>query len=172
MSQSIPREVSRFLALVSLVAGMASFSEAATPEAAKTRSLSCRLQAGQIAGTAKTPRTSEFVWSAAHGVDAATGSIRTSLGQVDQEAGSTSSTVLTLGGKRLALPASLAGSVRFGRATDFGGKVALAYLVERAEDSSASPSQVVVLLGAQGVLETDLLPGTAASPGEHCVVVQ
>lgn len=172
MSQSIPREASRFLVLATLVAGATGFSEAATPDGAQTRSLSCRLQAGQIAGTAKTPRTSEFVWSAAHGTDDATGPIRTSLGQLDQEAGSASSTVLTLGGKRLPLPASLTGSVRFGRVTDFGDKVALAYLVERAEDSSASPSQVVVLLGAQGVLETDLLPGTAASPGEHCVVVQ
>lgn len=137
------------------------------------QSLSCRVQAGQVTGTLKPPRVTEFVWSAAHGTDEATGPIRTSLGLVDQGAGSTASTVLTLSGKRLALPASLAGSVRFGRVIDYGGKVALAYLAERAEDSSASPSQVVVLLGPGGVvLEMDVLPGTAASPGEHCVVIQ
>ncbi|ATE70783.1 hypothetical protein [Lysobacter capsici] len=141
--------------------------------AAAAQSLSCRVQSGEVTGTAKPPRITEFIWSAAHGTDEATGPIRTSLGQVDQEANSTASTVLMLGGKRLALPASLAGSVRFGRVIDYGGKVALAYLAERAEDSSASPSQVVVLLGAGGiVLETDVLPGTAASPGEHCVVIQ
>ncbi|SDW85729.1 hypothetical protein [Lysobacter enzymogenes] len=144
---------------------------ASSAEAAQ--SLSCRVQAGQVIGTAKVPRITQFVWSAAHGTDEATGPIRTSLGQVDQGTGPAPSTVLTLGGKRLALPASLSGSVRFGHVIDYGGKVALAYLVERAEDSSASPSQAVVLLGPGGVvLEADVLPGTAATPGEHCVVVQ
>jgi len=136
------------------------------------RSLSCRVLTGQVTGTAKSPRTTEFVWSGAHGIDDATGPIRTSLGQISQGAGSTAATVLTLDGKPLSLPASLAGSVRFGRVIDYGGKVALAYLVERTEDSSASPSHAVVLLGDRGVLETDVLPGTAGVPGEHCVVVE
>ena len=173
MSRSILCGAARLLAFVALAMGSAGFSGADRLSAGRVGSLSCRVQAGQITGAAKAPRTTAFVWSAAHGTDEATGPIRTSLGQVDQETGSAASTVLTLGGKRLALPVSLSGSVRFGRVIDYGGKVALAYLVERAEDSSASPSQVVVLLGAGGtVLETDVLPGTAATPGEHCVVVQ
>jgi len=104
---------------------------------------------------------------------AATGSIKTSIGQIDQRDNVGSVTILTLNGKAIPLPASFAGSVRFGRAIDYGGKVALAFLTERADDSSASPSQAVVLLGQGGaVLETDLLPGTATSPGDHCVLVQ
>lgn len=137
------------------------------------QSLSCRVRAGEVAGTAKPPRATGFVWSAAHGAEEVTGSVRTSLGQIDQGRGSGPTTILTLDGKPLSLPASLAGSVRFGRVIDYGGKVALAYLVERVEDSSASPSQVIVLLGTNGVvLEADVLPGTAAAPGAHCVLVE
>lgn len=136
-------------------------------------SLSCRVQAGLIKGAAKAPRPIQFVWGAAQGPDDATGPVRTSLGQIEQGNGSSATAVPTLRGKPLALPAALAGSVLYGRAVDYGDKVVLAYLVERAEDSSASPSQVVVLLGGKGqVLETDLLPGTTASPGKHCVVVE
>jgi hypothetical protein len=136
-------------------------------------SLSCRVHNNQIKGAATAPVAAEFIWSAAHGTDEATGRIKTSIGQIDQGAGTGPTTVLTLNGKVLPLPASLSGSIRFGRAIDYGSKVVLAYLVERADDSSASPSQVVLLLGQGGaVLETDLLPGTAPSPGDHCVLIQ
>ncbi|WP_057920840.1 hypothetical protein [Lysobacter capsici] len=136
-------------------------------------SLSCRVHGQQIKGIFKAPVVSEFVWSAAHGTDDASGPIKTSIGQIYQGAGTGPTTVLTLDGKALQLPASLAGSIRFGRSIDYGGKVALAYLVERGEDTSASPSEVVLVLGQRGaVLETDLLPGTAPSPGDHCVLVQ
>lgn len=136
-------------------------------------SLSCRVHSKQIKGTGKTPVIAEFIWSAAHGTDEPTGLIETSIGQIGQGDGSGPATVLTLNGKALSLPASLAGSIRFGRSVDYGGKVALAYLVERQDDSSASPSQVVLLLGQGGaVLETDLLPGTAPSPDDHCVLIQ
>ncbi len=172
MSRSILCELSRIAVLLALGAGAVGAVEASPPRPSEA-SLSCRVQAGLIKGTAKAPRAIEFVWGAAQGLDDATGPVRTSLGQIDRGTGSSATAVPTLRGKPLALPAALAGSVLYGRAIDYGDKVVLAYLVERAEDSSASPSQVVVLLGVQGqVLETDLLPGTAASPGKHCVVVE
>jgi hypothetical protein len=172
MGRSILCEVSRFAVLFVLAGGAVGPVEASPPRSHEA-SLSCRVQAGLIKGAAKVPKTVEFVWGAAQGSDDATGPIRTGLGQIDQGTGSSATAVPTLRGKPLALPAEVAGSVIYGRAVDYGDKVVLAYLVERAEDSSASPSQVVVLLGAKGqVLETDLLPGTAASPGKHCVVVE
>lgn len=136
-------------------------------------SLSCRIQANQIAGNANKPRVTDFVWSAAHGTDEGTRSIKTRIGLIGQAGASGPATVLNLNGKELSMPTALAGSVRFGKVYDYGDKVALAYLVERADDSSASPSQVVLLLGRSGtVLETDLLPGTAAAVDTHCVLVQ
>lgn len=172
MSRSILCEVSRIAVLLVLAGGAVGPVEASPPRP-KEASLSCRVQAGLIKGAVKVPKSIQFVWGAAQGPDDATGPIRTSLGQIDQGSSSSATAVPTLGGKPLALPAALAGSVLYGRAVDYSDKVVLAYLVERAEDSSASPSQVVVLLGAQGlVLETDLLPGTATSPGKHCVVVE
>ena len=172
MGRSILCEVSRFAMLFVLVGGAVGPVKASPPHPTGA-SLSCRAQAGLIKGATKAPKSIEFVWGAAQGPDDATGPIRTSLGQIDQGTGSGATAVPTLRGRPLALPAALAGSVLYGRAVDYGDKVVLAYLVERAEDSSASPSQVVVLLGAQGlVLETDLLPGTATSPGKHCVVVE
>jgi hypothetical protein len=172
MGRSILCEVSRFAVLFVLAGGAVGPVEASPPRPTEA-SLSCRVQAGLIKGAAKVPKTVEFVWGAAQGPDDATGPIRTSLGQIDHGTGASAAGVLTLGGKRLPLPAELAGAVLYGRAVDYSDKVVLAYLVERAEDSSASPSQVVLLLGAKGqVLETDLLPGTAASPGKHCVVVE
>lgn len=135
-------------------------------------SLSCRIHSNRIQGTAKVPKTTDFVWSVAHGADEATGPIRTSIGQIDQGAATGPTTVITLNGRPLQLPASLKGSIRFGRSIDYGDKVALAYLVERGDDSSASPSQVVLLLEPGGtVLETDLLPGTASEPGSHCLLI-
>jgi hypothetical protein len=172
MGRSILCEVSRFAVLFVLAGGAVGPVEASPPRPTEA-SLSCRVQAGLIKGAAKVPKTVEFVWGAAQGPDDATGPIRTSLGQIDHGTGASAAGVLTLGGKRLPLPAELAGAVLYGRAVDYSDKVVLAYLVERGDDSSASPSQVVVLLGAEGqVLETDLLPGTAASPGRHCVVVE
>ncbi|WP_051547350.1 hypothetical protein [Lysobacter capsici] len=170
MSLPTLSHLSRALALVIVLAG---FLGAPPSKAAETASLSCRVHGDQIKGTARAPVVAEFIWSAAHGTEEAAGPIKTSIGHIYQGAGTGPATVLTLDGKALRLPAPLAGSIRFGRSIDYGGKVALAYLVEREEDSSASPSQVVLVLGQRGaVLETELLPGTAPSPGDHCVLIQ
>lgn len=136
-------------------------------------SLSCRVQKGLIAG--KHPvKTTEFAWGSAHGAgdgQVAT-TIPTSLGAVSHGLGQ-DTTAITLGGKPVPLPAEARGVIWGGRVYDFGGQVAVAYQVERQDDSSASPSEVVVLLGkGPKVSAIDVLPGTASKPAGYCVLNQ
>ena len=125
--------------------------------------LSCALAKQQEAATTS---VQEFLWSTAHGEARPDGAIRTRLGLI--EPGEGSSTSILLDGVPIALPIEVAGLIRFGKIYDRGDQLALAYLVERPDDSSASPSQVALTLDESGqVTSTDLIPGNAdPAPGQ------
>lgn len=146
----------------------------ATPLAAQAIDpLSCRVEQGTLSGASGDPEVIEFTWSTAHETADPTGPIETAIGRIDQVEGPRFTTALTLNGRPLSLPAELQGLIRFGTVYDYGDRVAMAYLVERADDSSASPSQVVVVLGKDGsVDETEVLAGNAPTIDGHCILIQ
>lgn len=155
----------RFFGLLGLLAF------AVSAEAAP--SLSCQLQSGQFPGEGKgKPKVSEFIWATGHGSAMPTGPIRTRIGRIDPVEGQDYKRAIKLDGKPVLLPTEAHSVVGFGKVYDFGGTVALAYLGEREEDSSARPSQIVIVINKAGsVIDSEVLPGTVTNPGSHCLLI-
>lgn len=151
------------------VVGLLAF--AASAEAAQ--SLSCQLQSGQFkAGGGGKPKVSAFIWATGHGSAIPTGPVRTSIGRIDPKEGRDYKRAIKLDGKPVLLPPDAQSVIGFGKVYDFGGAVALAYLGERDEDSSARPSQIVIVINKAGALiDWEVLPGTATNPGNHCLLI-
>ncbi len=149
--------------------GLLAFSASTEAE----NSLSCQLQSGQfrVDGGGR-PKFSEFIWATGHGSATPTGPIRTSIGRIDPVEGRDYKRAIKLDGKPVLLPAEAHGVVGFGKVYDFGSAVALAYLGERDEDSSARPSQIVIVINKAGaVIDWEVLPGTSLNPGKHCLLI-
>ncbi|MCU1188742.1 hypothetical protein JAK42_16285 [Stenotrophomonas maltophilia] len=144
---------------------------AASAEAAP--GLSCQLKTGQFrVGGVGNPKVSAFIWATGHGSATPTGPIRTSIGRIDPVEGRDYKRAIKLNGKSILLPPEAHSVVGFGKVYDFGSGVALAYLGERNEDSSARPSQIVVVINKAGsVIDSEVLPGTATNPGGHCLLI-
>ncbi|HHA2890298.1 TPA: hypothetical protein ACOFCW_000292 [Stenotrophomonas maltophilia] len=144
---------------------------AASAEAAP--GLSCQLKTGQfrVDGVGR-PKVSAFIWATGHGSAMPTGPIRTSIGRIDPVEGRDYKRAIKLDGKPVLLPAEVHSVVGFGKVYDFGSAVALAYLGERDEDSSARPSQIVIVINKAGaVIDWEVLPGTSLNPGKHCLLI-
>lgn len=155
----------RCWALVGLLAFAAS--------AGAAPSLSCQLQSGQfrVDGGGR-PKVSKFIWATGHGSATPTGPIRTRIGRIDPVEGRDYKRAIRLEGKPVLLPTEAHSVIGFGKVYDFGGAVALAYLGERDEDSSARPSQIVVVINKAGsVIDSEVLPGTSLTPGKHCLLI-
>lgn len=144
---------------------------AASAEAAS--SLSCQLQSGQFnAGGGGKPKVSEFIWATGHGSAMPTGPIRTRIGRIDPADGPDYKRMLKLDGKPILLPPDTRSVIGFGKVYDFKDAIALAYLGERDEDSSARPSQIVIVINKAGsVIDSEVLPGSATNPGNHCLLI-
>ncbi|WP_431780138.1 hypothetical protein [Stenotrophomonas maltophilia] len=79
---------------------------------------------------------------------------------------------VTLNGKPVLLPPEAHSVIGFGKVYDFKDAIALAYLGEREEDSSARPSQIVIVINKAGsVIDSEVLPGAATNPGSHCLLI-
>lgn len=144
---------------------------AASAEAAP--GLSCQLKTGQFrVGGVGNPKVSEFIWASGHGSATPTGSIRTSIGRIDPVEGPDYKRTLKLDGKPVPLPPDAQSVIGFGKVYDFKDAIALAYLGEREEDSSARPSQIVIVINKAGsVIDSEVLPGAATNPGSHCLLI-
>lgn len=142
--------------------------------------LSCRIQQDLVAGERKAPKVTDFVWSTAHHSAEPTGPIKTRLGtlhytsgQRQTEWGPMPRDTLTLNGRPIAAPPEVNGTIGFGKAFDYGDRIALAYLGEREGDSGATPSEVVLLLDEAGaIVETDIQPGNAELDPNHCTLIE
>ncbi|UGB16879.1 MULTISPECIES: hypothetical protein [Stenotrophomonas maltophilia group] len=144
---------------------------AASAEAAQ--SLSCQLQSGQfmVDGVGR-PKVSEFVWATGHGSATPTGPIRTRIGRIEPVEGRDYKRAIKLDGKPMLLPTEAHSVIGFGKVYDFGRAVALAYLGERDEDSSARPSQIVIVINKAGsVIDSEVLSGASLNPGKHCLLI-
>lgn len=147
------------------------FAFAASAEA--VQSFSCQLQSGQFkAGGGGKPKVSEFIWATGHGSAIPTGPVRTSIGRIDPAEGRDYKLAIKLDGKPVLLPAEAHSVIGFGKVYNFGSAVALAYLGERDEDSSAQPGQIVIVINKAGsVIDSEVLPDTATNPGSHCLLI-
>ncbi len=136
-------------------------------------SLSCQLQSGQFkADGGGKPKVSAFIWATGHGNATPTGPIRTRIGRIDPVEGRDYKRAIKLDGKPVPLPIEAHSVVGFGKVYDFGSAVALAYLGERDEDSSARPSQIVIVINKTGaVIDSEVLPGTATNSSSHCLLI-
>lgn len=155
----------RCWALVGLLAFAAS--------AGAAPSLSCQLQSGQFkAGGGGKPKVSAFIWATGHGSATPTGPIRTSIGRIEPVEGRDYKRAIKLDGKPVPLPPDAQSVIGFGKVYDFKDAIALAYLGEREEDSSARPSQIVIVIDTAGsVIDSEVLAGTATNPGSHCLLI-
>lgn len=125
----------------------------------------CKVKEGKPGSAAKAPRTTAFIWNAAHGGETPTPPVATSIGRIGQGEGPGDSTVITVDGKAVSLAPAASGIILFGKIYDFGDKVAVVFLVETATDSSASPSEALVLIGkGPRVLEQGAISGQETSP--------
>lgn len=128
--------------------------------------LSCQLKESAGEGTA-------FAWSHAHGEADGPDAIETSVGTIGWAEGPDFTTVITLDGEAIDLPPEHAGLIRSGRVYEHDGQVAMAYLVERERDSSASPSELVFLVRKdRSVSDIHLQPGNAEPVAGHCTLIQ
>lgn len=156
----------------------AGFLLAGTAQAAD--SLSCQVQQDLAAGAGRAPKVTEFIWSTAHGGSEPTGPVKTRIGTLhyasgrrDTQWGPMPNDTLTLDGTPLKVPPEVNGVIRFGKAFDYDDRVALAYLAEREDDSSATPSEIVLLLAKTGAVSaTDIQAGSADTDPNHCTLVE
>jgi hypothetical protein len=147
--------------IIALAAGLLLASNAHAGD-----SLSCQIKKSAAKGTA-------FSWSYAHGGAEGPDTIQTSIGTIGYAEGPSYTSLITLEGKPVALPHEHAGLIRFGKVFEHGQKVALAYLVERERDSSASPSELVFLLDKSGVVsQISVQPGNTEPVAGHCDLMQ
>lgn len=155
----------RCWALVGLLAFAAS--------AGAAPSLSCQLQSGQFkVGGGGKPNVFAFIWATGHSSATPTGPIRTRIGRIEPVEDRDYKRAIKLDGKPVLLPPEAHSVIGFGKVYDFGGVVALAYLGEREEDSSARPSQIVVVINKAGsVIDSEVLPGASLNPGKHCLLI-
>ena len=129
-----------------------------------TERLSCQVQHHHIQGTRSKPTVTDFTWSTAHNTAKTTGAVRTSLGRIEE-----SDDGIKLNGKEIALPSAVQGAIYFGKVYDYGNKVAMVYLVSRADDSIATPSEVVILLSkGDSITGFEVMPGTEMSSPDQC----
>ncbi len=143
-------------------------------------SLSCQVQQDLKGSVSTAPKVTEFVWSTAHDSSKPTGPIKTRIGALyyargrrETQWGPMSNDTLTLNGTPLKVPPPVNGVIRFGKAFDYGDRVALAYLGEREDDSSATPSEIVLLLNKTGaVVAADIQAGNADADPNHCTLVE
>ena len=137
----------------------------AAGEAAGTESLWCRVQSGDLPGVSKATKITAFAWDGAHGGVRAKGAIKTSIGTFDRGEGADATTAITIDGKAVPLSPGATGVIWNGKTFDFGGKVAVVFLVETATDSSASPSEALILIGrGPSVLEQGVISGQETAP--------
>lgn len=130
------------------------------------QSLSCQIKERAQEGVA-------FSWSHAHGEAEGPDTIPTAIGVIGQTEGPGFTTAITLNGEPIAHPPEHAGLVRYGKVYAIDDQVALAYLVERSHDSSASPSELVFLVDASGTVSNlELQPGNAEPVVGHCNLIQ
>lgn len=144
----------------------------ASPTAMATDSLWCRVKSGTIDGKPVIKRT-PFTWSTAHETDEEpTGPIKTSIGTMSRVEGPHYSTKITIDGKPVVEDPRATGGIRFGVVYDFGGAIAIAYLVEAAADSSATPSEVMLLLKkGPTVIEQAVIPGADTNSDMPCSII-
>lgn len=143
-------------------------------------SLSCRVKQDLATGAGQAPKVVEFIWSTAHHSSEPTGPIKTRLGTIHYTSGQRQTEwgpvphdTLTLNGQSVPAPPEVNGVIRFGKAFDYGDRVALAFLAEREDDSGATPSEVVLLLDKTGAIaETDTQPGKAELDPNHCTLIE
>lgn len=127
-------------------------------------SLWCRIDANQLDGTYKVPKVTPFDWNGSSSDAESTGPIKTSIGTIASREAKDHSTVITLDGKAMPMPPKATGLIWGGQAHDFGGKVALVFLVETTDDSSATPTEAILVLGKGGrVIEQAVLLGAQAA---------
>ena len=122
----------------------------------------CKIKADAARPSA---RSIPFFWSASHGAtENPTGPLKTSIGVI--EPGDTQ-TRITLDGKPVPLPAGARGPIWSGRVIDLGKQVAIAFLVEGPNDSSALPSEALLVIErGPVVVASDVIPGEQVSYDE------
>lgn len=127
-------------------------------------SLWCQVKHGTIAGTAHAGagKVTPFAWASSHGAgNHSTGPIKTSIGLI--KPGDTV-TRITLDGKAVPLPAAAKGPIWSGKVFDLVGSIAIAFLVEGPNDSSASPSEaLLVIKPGPIVVASDVISGDQVS---------
>lgn len=126
-------------------------------------SLWCQVKA-ELANMPAT-KMKPFIWSSSHAAEEhPTGPIRTSIGLI---APGDTTTRVTLDGKAVPLPTAATGPIWSGKVIDLGGRVAVAFLVEGPNDSSALPSEaLVVIKPGPVVVASDVIPGEQVSYDE------
>lgn len=129
------------------------------------KSLSCQLKERAGKGTA-------FAWSYAHSEAPGPNTIKTSIGKIGYAEGPNFTTSITLNGRPFVLPPEHAGLIRFGKVYEHGGKVAMAYRVQREIDSASSPSELVFLVDAKGAVHNiELQPGDTEPAKGYCSLI-
>lgn len=137
---------------------------AAAGQAHAGESLWCRVESNQLGGTYKAAKVTPFGWNASSGDAEPTGPLKTSIGTIASREGRDFTTLITVNGKAVPMSPAVTGLIWGGQAHDFGGKVALVFLVETATDSSATPTEAILVLGKDGrLIEQAVLPGEPAT---------
>lgn len=115
--------------------------------------LPCRIQAGIVSGAADRATTHE----------APEGELKTSVGTLTWTHDHMYQLIPVINGKIVQISKDNQGNFGNGKVIDLGGKLVIAYQVERMEDSGASPSLLTLLVGSDGqVIEEHLVDGQSA----------
>lgn len=99
--------------------------------------------------------------------------VETSIGEIRFRDGPRYQTVVSLSGRDIDLPRQILGQIRFGEVREFGQRAVLIYKVERADDVSGPPSEVVVAIDQKGgIIGSDVLPGNGAPTAKYCPFIE